>query len=494
MLRNARSTLASIALGAATAASGQCVVSFTALDILDVSATDAQIVDLDGDSHPDLVIADSITTKSIYTMLNNGDGTLRAPQAVVSAARNVAIGDLDGDGAPDLVGAVRSPSMIDVLLGDGGGGFIPFGSYSAGSICNDVALGDLNGDGRLDVVAVNAGGNSVTVRLGNGDGTFLGATSLAVGGEPLELLVEDLDLDGLLDICTTDFIDGTLTILWGLGGGEFAKAEKIAVGSNASSVEVGDVNRDGLPDLVAAVGFPTGIAVALNQGGRSFAPVAHFASTAVPDRVRIADLNGDGHADVAAGLSAGDAVEVMLGDGAGGFVHGALLPLDGPIGLTLGDLDGDDRIDMACSSFAERWAVVWMNTSSSYLPPTVVSQPKSAVLPPGATAIFAVTANSGSGLPLSYRWRRNGVPLADDGRITGAETPELRLTAVNPGDAAAYEVEISIPACDGGDVATLSVPAALAVEGSACPGDFNADGALDTRDVISFLNAWTGGC
>lgn len=27
-----------------------------------------------------------------------------------------------------------------------------------------------------------------------------------------------------------------------------------------------------------------------------------------------------------------------------------------------------------------------------------------------------------------------------------------------------------------------------------CPADFNGDGTLDTRDVLSFLNAWTGGC
>ena len=52
--------------------------------------------------------------------------------------------------------------------------------------------------------------------------------------------------------------------------------------------------------------------------------------------------------------------------------------------------------------------------------PDIVEQPVNQTFDAGATAAFVVRAVGGT--PLGYQWRRNGINLADDGRIVGANT------------------------------------------------------------------------
>jgi len=74
-------------------------------------------------------------------------------------------------------------------------------------------------------------------------------------------------------------------------------------------------------------------------------------------------------------------------------------------------------------------------------PPAISLQPYSLALNAGTTASFSVDAG-GSG-PLSYQWRKDGLPLADGGNIAGAATAVLVLTNVLGGDAGAYSVVVS---------------------------------------------------
>jgi autotransporter-associated beta strand protein len=72
---------------------------------------------------------------------------------------------------------------------------------------------------------------------------------------------------------------------------------------------------------------------------------------------------------------------------------------------------------------------------SYYSAPGITVQPNSLNAAINSVAFFSVTAtNAGGGL--SYQWYRNGAPLTDDGRITGATTKELLINPVQAGDAA----------------------------------------------------------
>src|SRR6185503_15373445 len=75
--------------------------------------------------------------------------------------------------------------------------------------------------------------------------------------------------------------------------------------------------------------------------------------------------------------------------------------------------------------------------------PAIVTQPVSKNLPPGATAIFSVTASGTP--PLTYQWQFNDAPLADGDGISGASTPDLTLTGIQESQAGYYRVLVSNP-------------------------------------------------
>lgn len=86
--------------------------------------------------------------------------------------------------------------------------------------------------------------------------------------------------------------------------------------------------------------------------------------------------------------------------------------------------------------------------------PLINEPPASQFRLAGETASFSVTA-VGPGT-LSYQWLRDGLPLVNGGRISGATATNLLINNVNNGDAATYSVRVT-NACG----ATYSVPAIL---------------------------------
>lgn len=67
---------------------------------------------------------------------------------------------------------------------------------------------------------------------------------------------------------------------------------------------------------------------------------------------------------------------------------------------------------------------------------TITQQTPSQAAQPCQTVVFNVTA-LGVG-PLSYIWRRNGVPLSDDGHITGAQSTTLTINGMRYEDEGVY--------------------------------------------------------
>lgn len=92
--------------------------------------------------------------------------------------------------------------------------------------------------------------------------------------------------------------------------------------------------------------------------------------------------------------------------------------------------------------------------STTAVPPAIVSQPASLSVAAGAPAVFAVTATGDA--PLSYRWKRDGAPIA------GAIAVAYTLPAAASADTgASFSVEVSNPAGTlTSTAATLSVTVA----------------------------------
>ena len=73
--------------------------------------------------------------------------------------------------------------------------------------------------------------------------------------------------------------------------------------------------------------------------------------------------------------------------------------------------------------------------------PLSVTAPSGLDLCAGADAVFSVVA---AGQPtLTYQWRQDGIPLANGGRISGADTDTLTISATIPTDAGDYDVVVT---------------------------------------------------
>ena len=392
------------------------------------------IGDLNGDGHPDVVLAGS-GSGQVSVLLGNGDGTFQPPRTYSSGyAVSVAIGDLNGDGKPDLVVANGEGNSVTVLLGNGDGTFQPAVSYGSGGVyAVSVAIGDLNGDGHPDLVVANncsnrwgCGYGPVSVLLGNGDGTFQAAVNYTVGS-PQSVAVEDVNGDGHLDLVVaeqTPFVD----VLLGNGDGTFQPPVVYSsggAGGGGSSVAIGDVNGDGHPDLVVA--GSSGVSVLLGNGDGTFqAPVTYGSGGDGAGSLAIADVNGDGHPDLVVANSL-SAVGVLLGNGDGTFQSPVSYSSGGYIAssVAIGDVNGDGKPDLlvanVCTNNCAAFGTVGVLLNNIGAPPTTTSLISS--LNPAdikQTVIYKATVASQSGGTL------NGTVTFEDGY-----TPIATITLTN---------------------------------------------------------------
>jgi len=328
--------------------------------------------DLNGDGRLDMVISwtccygelappEAPNPNHLSTMLGLGDGLfVFADQPVdEGAGRIVQLCDVEGDGKLDLITTVFRNGAIRLreFRGDGTGTFGPPGPPIHVGVA--FALGDVDGDRRLDIVSTGGG---INVLIGDGAGGFSPAPGspylpdVSFGNEYTfrAVALGDLDGDGKVDIMATDAFHDELYILHGQGRGAFTETagSPIRLGTVPRSLAVCDLNGDGRPDIVTVNhAFPDlgsagntrrDMAVLLTGGASGFTEAPSVPGVTF---VALGDVNGDGRADAIVTLASPPYVAMLLGDGRGGFTRAPWL--GGPIGaFALGDVDGDRRLDL----------------------------------------------------------------------------------------------------------------------------------------------------
>ena len=101
----------------------------------------------------------------------------------------------------------------------------------------------------------------------------------------------------------------------------------------------------------------------------------------------------------------------------------------------------------------------------------------------GSSVTLSVSAAGAA--PLSYQWRRNSVPLANGGAISGAQTDILRIDPLQSMHAGSYDVVVVSPC---GTV--TSTPSSVSVR---CYADCDGDGSLTVADFSCFQNRYASG-
>jgi len=273
-------------------------------------------------------------------------------------------GDFDKDGKPDLAVVNGDSATLSVLLNSGDGTFAPKTDYATGSVFDSeghtgpygLAAGDLNGDGYLDLVTANGPVDTVSVLISNGNGNFASHVDYPTGGEAEDVIVGDFNADGSLDLTVTNGDTNSLSVLLGNGNGTFGLPVDYATGDVPWRLASGDFNGDGYPDIaVANSGYLTmsgdSVSVLLNNGDGTFAAKADYTTGTVPLGVTVGDFNGDGRPDLAVANYSGNSVSVLLGVGDGTFsAKNDYAPGTGPHDLTRGDFNNDGKQDLAVAN------------------------------------------------------------------------------------------------------------------------------------------------
>ncbi len=311
----------------------------------------SDLTDLDGDGHADAVLWSRDLSQVVWGRPHpHGFETAAETLALPPRMRGLAVGDLDGDGRADL--ALSTSFGLYVRLGEGGRAFGAVAAVGSDQF-GELRLADLNRDGHLDVLLGRGASREIITRLGRGDGTFEAPVSHAIGDTQLRFafVVADVDGDGLLDVVVpgeSPSHSERPQLLLGRGDGTFAPVFLVthpAPGSSGLYLATVDLNGDGRVDLVAHT------AVWLNQGSPSpfsAQPLSFSEAGSVGGIRAVGDVNGDGRPDGV--LAPGYVVGAIRGRGDGTFVAPSLargtFTTGQPRCASLGDLDGDGRLDL----------------------------------------------------------------------------------------------------------------------------------------------------
>jgi len=402
------------------------------------SPTSVAIADLNGDGHPDVVIANYCLDRhcengGVSVLLGNGDGTFQTPVTYTLGGANwaVVIGDVNGDGYPDLV-VCSQGGWLYLLLGNGDGTFrVPMVfQYLTGGNPQAAAIADVNGDGKPDIVVANCNETgseicedpgSVGVLLGNGDGTFQPAVNYSSGGDigyyqQNSITVGDVNGDGRPDVIVANNFPsyqncdafGVVSVLLGNGDGTFQ--EPVVYNSGgffANSVAIGDVNGDGYPDVVvsnAQSGMRSGtVAVLLNNGDGTFqAPVTYDSGGVDSATIVLGDLNGDGHPDLVVvnqcrnyGSCPFGTVSAFVGNGDGTFQSAVSYGTGGKYvdSISIGDLNGDGKLDLVATNSLGGSVGVLLNSFTAKTATKATSSLNPSQVNQSVTFTAAITSN-----------------------------------------------------------------------------------------------------
>lgn len=293
--------------------------------------------------------------------------------------------DLDGDGLPDLAvanGDDNTVSFFHNASTSGSASFIeqtpipqPASFYPLG-----FAAGDLDGDGKPDLVLVNNGTYYMEVFQNNSTPGHISMTELAPIAEPgwgTWVAIGDLNGDGKPDLVFAESSTSTLSVFLNtstVGNISFGAATRVYFPNNYGTyaVAIADIDGNGKPDLVVSDSGPGMISVLLNTstagGAITFGARSDFATGNYPLGLALGDLDGDGRIDVVVANNNDATLSVFRNTSSSGSVSFTTTTQSTGFGtwaVGIADLDGDGKPDVAGVDNGTTTISVHRNTSSS---------------------------------------------------------------------------------------------------------------------------------
>jgi hypothetical protein len=312
--------------------------------------------------------------------------------------QDVLLGDFNGDGKPDVATETTTDSYVGEFLiaqnlASAGGinasslatpqevfATNYTGEYNTSAFRGLVA--DVDGDGKLDLLETHSGYNGGFILIfqnisSNGilsGDSFAQPITISIsnypGLLPYGFAVADLDGDGRAELIAST--SGSLLVFQNVGSpgkidsNSFAPPIAYFTNQNFSSIgaiQVADLDADGRPDLVCV--SPDGPVVIRNihthsgiDGQTLGQPIQLSSPLFYPALLQLADLDGDGRLDIIArvggtnilayrNLTTGPGLDTNSFGPPGSVVTiSQNSPNYGSVQLSIGDLDGDGKLDL----------------------------------------------------------------------------------------------------------------------------------------------------
>lgn len=233
---------------------------------------------------------------------------------------------------------------------------------------NDIIVVDLDGDGKPDFVTsnnYNTGGASSISAFRNtstsGTLSFAPKQDFSNGALSYTLEAGDIDGDGKQDIITCSIGDQTMSVYRNTsitGTISFAPRVSVATSSGTFGIAVADIDGDGKPDVAVANKLSNTLSVYRNTsipGVVSFAPRVDFTTLLAPENIVAGDMDGDNKPDIAVTNELSNSFSVFRNTSTIGSVSFAartdISNGNEPRGILLSDLDGDGKLDITVVIF-----------------------------------------------------------------------------------------------------------------------------------------------
>lgn len=340
------------------------------------------IADFDGDGRPDIAIVDGGYPSNLLIFRNNGLTNQISFDAPVSfftgnAPYGIAVGDIDGDGKLDIVvtnsAVVSTVAIYKNVSTPGNINFaVPLQAFT-GSTPFAVAIADLDGDGKPDIVVGNFNSSSISIfrnTSSNGNISVNTEVVLATAANPSSLELADIDGDGKTDIIVGNSGADPVNVFRNMSNPGVLLftpvSGAITIGGQISRAP-GDLDGDGKPDVVL-IGTGDTVSVLLNNsipGIFGFAKPVNFTIPSIPANITVSDLDGDGKPDIAVGSAENDGIYILHNNsspGVAAFAPSANLPIQDLFSINSGDIDGDGKPDLVTTSIQNNTFSVFKNT------------------------------------------------------------------------------------------------------------------------------------
>lgn len=354
-------------------------VDFTA----STEALNMAMGDLDGDGKSDLVTVNfSANTISVLRntatagSINGGSFAAKVDFATNTNPRGIAIGDIDGDGKPEVVVTNFNSNNLSVFRNTSTSGAISFAAkidFTTGNGPRSVNIADFDSDGKPELAVAHAANVMSVFRNTSTSGSISFQAkvdfALTAGNNSTFVGSSDFDADGKLDIAVCNNGLNNISVFkntstsGSINTSSFAAKVDFSTGGGPFGFSIGDFDGDDKPDLAAANFSENTISVIRNTAtngiidANTFAAKVDFNLGGSASSTNVADIDGDGKLDLLAVNLSSNQVSIFRNTATSGSITTSSFAAKvdfttafGPRYVCIGDLDGDNRPDLAVTT------------------------------------------------------------------------------------------------------------------------------------------------